>query len=102
MHGMGVAFDLCPGDDNGAPKAWFDATAAAYGFDNPDWAKFRKFEPWHWEYKPATDALDAYGSSTYFAPDGGTTVTDTAPAAPAPAAPAPVVTPAPAKVATAP
>ena len=97
MHGMGVAFDLCGGDDHGAPKAWFDSTAAAYGFDNPDWAKFRKYEPWHWEYKPATDALGVYGSSTYFAADGGTTTTP-APAATAPAAPAspaPVVTPAP-------
>ncbi len=100
MHGMGVAFDLCQGDDNGAAKAWFDATAAAYGFDNPDWAKFRKFEPWHWEYKPATDALGVYGSNSYFAADGGTTVVAPTPV-PTPA-PAPVPTPAPAKVATAP
>jgi hypothetical protein len=91
MHGMGVAFDLCTGDDSGAPKAWFDATAAAYGFDNPDWAKFSKFEPWHWEYKPATDALGVYGSSTYFgAADGGTTVIAPTPAATAPATQAPV------------
>lgn len=63
MHGFGVAFDLCSGDDSGAPKAWLDATAGAYGFQNPDWAKFRKFEPWHWEYKPATDAMNIYGGS---------------------------------------
>ena len=103
MHGMGVAFDLCAGDDHGEPKAWFDATAAAYGFDNPDWAKFRKYEPWHWEYKPATDAMDVYGSSTYFAADGGTTTTATETSAPA--TPAPVATPVPsaaAKAATAP
>jgi hypothetical protein len=94
MHGMGVAVDLCSGDDHGEPKAWFDATAAAYGFDNPDWAKFRKFEPWHWEYKPATDALGIYGSSAYSgAADGGTTVVAPTPAATAPATPAPVVAP---------
>lgn len=98
MHGYGIAFDLCSGDDHGAEKAWFDTTAAAFGFDNPDWAKFRKFEPWHWEYKPATDALGVYGSSTFFAADGGTSVDTTAPAAatPAtPATPAPVATPVP-------
>lgn len=104
MHGFGVAFDLCGGDDHGAPKAWFDATAAAYGFDNPDWAKFRKYEPWHWEYKPATDALGIYGSSDGYA-DGGTetvttTTTDTAPAATTPAVVDP--TPAPTTAAAAP
>ena len=104
MHGFGIAFDLCPGDDYGAPKAWFDSTAAAYGFDNPDWAKFRKFEPWHWEYKPATDALGVYGSSTYFgAADGGATTTTPAPATTAPASPAPApATTAPASPAPAP
>jgi hypothetical protein len=98
MHGMGVAYDLCPGDDSGAPKAWFDSTAAAYGFDNPDWAKFRKFEPWHWEYKPATDALGVYGTNAYSgAADGGTTIVAPTPAATAPASQAPVPTPAPVK-----
>jgi hypothetical protein len=97
MHGYGVAFDLCGGDDHGAPDAWFKANAATYGFDNPDWAKFRKYEPWHWEYKPATDALGFYTSGTYTgAADGGTTVVTPAPATTAPASPAPVATTAPA------
>lgn len=101
MHGYGVAFDLCGGDDHGAPKEWFDSTAAAYGFTNPDWAKFRKYEPWHWEYKPATDALGVYGSSDVFsgAADGGQApITEPAPAVTAPV----VVTPAPIAPAPAP
>ncbi|NTV39255.1 MAG: hypothetical protein HGA51_04765 [Demequinaceae bacterium] len=99
MHGFGVAFDLCGGDDEGAPLKWLNATAAAYGFVNPDWAKFRKFEPWHWEYLPATDALGFYGNSDAYA-DGGQ-----AAATPAPAVAAPVVTnptPAPTPAAVAP
>ena len=103
MHGYGVAFDLCGGDDHGAPEAWFKANAATYGFDNPDWAKFRKYEPWHWEYKPATDALGFYTSShvrrsgrwrhdrhdSRTRDDGSAT---TAPATTAPASPAPTTT----------
>ncbi len=98
MHGFGVAFDLCGGDFIGAPKKWLDATAAAYGFVNPDWAKFRKYEPWHWEYLPATDEMGVYGNSDYWAgsaADGGQgAVTVPAPADPAPVVttPAPVVT----------
>jgi len=100
MHGLGLAFDLCNGDYTGASKVWLDSTAAAYGFVNPDWAKYRKYEPWHWEYKPGTDAINLYGSSDYS--DGGTSdattttveepATVTTPVDPAPAA---VVTPEP-------
>lgn len=104
MHGFGVAFDLCNGDDHGEPDAWLKANAATYGFDHPDWAVFRLYEPWHWEYKLVVDAIYGPDGYTGFG-DGGTAAT-TAPAAAAPAAPAPVTTPAPvpapAKVATAP
>ena len=70
VHGWGLAFDLCDGDDRGAPKAWLDANAATYGFENPDWAKWRKYEPWHWEYMPGTQALGVYGAA-YWEGDGG-------------------------------
>lgn len=101
MHGYGVAFDLCGGDDTGAAKKWLDSTAAVYGFVNPDWAKFRKYEPWHWEYLQATTDLGAYGSSGVSDGygDGGTGAVT----APAPAVTAPVVvTPAPIAPAPAP
>ncbi len=110
MHGWGLAFDLCRGDDSGAPKAWLDANAGAFSFENPDWAKYRKYEPWHWEYTPGVKAKISYGDDTYWAAgggsDGGSSSTDTEPdpvTAPDPVtppkttttAPAPVVTPAP-------
>jgi D-alanyl-D-alanine carboxypeptidase len=72
VHGWGLAFDLCDGDDRGSPKAWLDANAATYGFENPDWAKWRKYEPWHWEYMPGTQALGVYGAE-YWEADGGNT-----------------------------
>ena len=118
MHGWGLAIDLCSGDDSGAPKAWLDANASAFSFENPAWAKYRKFEPWHWEYKPGVDAVTSYGDSYWTdggGSDGGSTSSGTstgsatppkatAPVAPpkatAPAAPAPIVTPAPAPVVT--
>ena len=93
VHGWGLAFDLCDGDDGGPPKAWLDANGATYGFENPDWAMSRKYEPWHWEYMPGTQALGVYGAE-YWESDG--TNTGVAPAVVAPAAPAPVVTPSPA------
>ncbi len=107
MHGYGLAFDLCSGDDSGAPKAWLDANAAAFNFENPAWAKYRKFEPWHWEYKPGVDAVTDWGDSYWTGgggSDGGRTsggsstpAKASAPAAPAPdpVAPEPIVTPAP-------
>ena len=104
MHGYGVAFDLCSGDDSGAPKAWLDANAGAFSFVNPDWAKYRKYEPWHWEYTPGVDQIGLYGDDywSYGAPDGGNsdstsgTSTSTAPATTTPPAPPdPIVTPEP-------
>ena len=96
VHGWGLAFDLCDGDDGGAPKAWLDANSATYGFENPDWATSRKYEPWHWEYMPGTQALGVYGAE-YWESDGANVVPDTPVAAPA--APEPVVTPTPAPAA---
>ncbi len=74
MHGYGLAFDLCSGDDTGAPKAWLDANAATFEFINPDWAKFRKYEPWHWEYIPGVNATGLYGSAGVDGSGGGSSV----------------------------
>lgn len=111
MHGFGLAFDLCSGDDSGAPKRWLDENAAAFGFFNPDWAKYRKYEPWHWEYAPGVNATGHYGGSEWAdgAEEAGTsgpvidptTTTGTVPETPAapqpttPANPTPAPTPAP-------
>lgn len=69
VHGWGLAFDLCGTDDSGAAKRWLDTNAETWGWVNPAWAKTRKWEPWHWEYEPATDAMDLYGSG-YYGADG--------------------------------
>ncbi len=63
VHGYGLAIDLCDGDYQGTSKAWLDANAETWGFVNPTWAKTKKYEPWHWEYEPATTAMDLYGST---------------------------------------
>lgn len=65
MHGFGLAFDLCAGDDSGAPLRWLNANAAAFGYFNPDWAKYRKYEPWHWEYAPGVNSSGHYGGSEW-------------------------------------
>jgi zinc D-Ala-D-Ala carboxypeptidase len=57
-HGWGLAVDLCDGVDDGARSAtytWLRANAAAYGWDNPAWARpggSGPYEPWHWEFLP--------------------------------------------------
>ncbi len=66
MHGFGLAFDLCSGDDTGSVKRWLDLNAAAFGYVNPDWAKYSKYEPWHWEYAPGVEATGHYGGSSWF------------------------------------
>jgi D-alanyl-D-alanine carboxypeptidase len=54
-HGWGLAVDLCDGVESGsgARFQWLRANAAAYGWQNPDWAQVGgggPHEPWHWEY----------------------------------------------------
>jgi len=101
MHGWGLAIDLCRGDDRGAPKEWLDANGAAFNFENPGWAQYRLYEPWHWEYVPGVNEVknnpDNYWDDAG-APDGGNSSTapeKTAPATKTPVAPDPVVTPEP-------
>lgn len=54
-HGLGLAVDLCDGVEKGSGSRfqWLRANAAAYGWENPDWAHVGgggPYEPWHWEY----------------------------------------------------
>ncbi len=65
VHGYGLAIDLCSGDYQGSSKAWLDANAETWGWVNPSWAKTTKWEPWHWEFEPATTQMDLYGSGAY-------------------------------------
>ena len=57
---MGLAVDLCDGVEDGAGSAtygWLREHAAGYGWQNPAWARrfgSGPYEPWHWEYKPAS------------------------------------------------
>ena len=62
FHGWGLAIDLCDGDYRGTAREWLDKNAATYGWVNPDWAKSRIYEPWHWEYLPGTLDYDPYGN----------------------------------------
>lgn len=63
VHGWGLAIDLCGSDDTGATKRWLEANGPVWGWENPSWAKSRKWEPWHWEYVPGTDDLGVYESN---------------------------------------
>jgi len=56
-HGWGLAVDVCPGDDRGEHKEWLDENGPAFGWANPWWATTIKWEPWHYEYVPGTEAL---------------------------------------------
>lgn len=55
MHGWGIAIDFGGGAASASGKQyeWLVAHGAEYGWENPDWAKTSKYEPWHWEYVPA-------------------------------------------------
>ncbi|GAA2002489.1 M15 family metallopeptidase [Brevibacterium samyangense] len=55
LHGWGIALDMGGGaaTATGTQYDWLVAHGAEYGWENPDWAKSSKYEPWHWEYVPA-------------------------------------------------
>ncbi|WP_029088860.1 M15 family metallopeptidase [Brevibacterium album] len=59
LHGWGIALDFGGGAQNasGEQYDWLVANAADYGWENPDWAKASKYEPWHWEYVPARETI---------------------------------------------
>ena len=55
LHGWGIAIDFGGGAATASGKQydWLVEHGAEYGWENPDWAKSSKYEPWHWEYVPA-------------------------------------------------
>jgi len=55
LHGWGIAIDFGGGAATASGKQydWLVENGAEYGWENPDWAKSSKYEPWHWEYVPA-------------------------------------------------
>lgn len=55
LHGWGIAIDFGGGaaTASGQQYEWLVKNGAEYGWENPDWAKSSKYEPWHWEYVPA-------------------------------------------------
>jgi hypothetical protein len=61
-HGWGLAVDLCDGVEKGGGNSryqWLRDNAAAYGWENPDWALpggSGPHEAWHWEYFPGEKA----------------------------------------------
>jgi hypothetical protein len=60
-HGWGLAVDLCGESYAGERWDWLAAHAPEYGWDNPEWARTSKYEPWHWEYTDAVAQVDAGG-----------------------------------------
>ncbi|WGW10504.1 M15 family metallopeptidase [Saxibacter everestensis] len=54
QHGLGLAIDFGGGaaTASGVQYNWLVQHGAEYGWENPDWAKTSKYEPWHWEYTP--------------------------------------------------
>ena len=59
QHGWGLAIDFGAGtaSASGQQYNWLVKNAGKYGWENPDWAKSSKYEPWHWEYVPARDQI---------------------------------------------
>lgn len=55
LHGWGIAVDLGTSQQE---LDWLNANAGDYGWENPDWAKSSKYEPWHWEYVPARTEIE--------------------------------------------
>lgn len=59
MHGWGLAIDFGGGaaQASGQQYEWLVAHAGEFGWENPDWAKSSKYEPWHWEYVPGRQGI---------------------------------------------
>jgi len=52
-HGWGLAVDFCSSLTSGAAWTWLNENAAAFGWENPSWARpggSGPYERWHWEY----------------------------------------------------
>lgn len=63
-HGLGLAVDLCPASYSGARYQWLRDNGPKYDIDNPDWARTRKIEPWHWEFVTAVARDNSINGST--------------------------------------
>jgi hypothetical protein len=63
MHGLGLAIDLAGSvTGNKAAYQWLVENGAAYGWENPAWARrggSGNYEPWHFEYRPGVEELTA-------------------------------------------
>ncbi len=67
-HGWGLAVDFDRSSYVASDRwAWLQANAAYFGFGNPDWAKGRRYEPWHWEYMPGVLRVGNDGGTGYAA-----------------------------------
>ncbi|WP_157732659.1 M15 family metallopeptidase [Cellulomonas sp. PSBB021] len=65
-HGWGLAVDFCSETYAGERGDWLWANAATFGWENPEWARkggSGYYEPWHWEYKSAVEAMKEAGTS---------------------------------------
>ncbi|WP_179951068.1 M15 family metallopeptidase [Xylanimonas oleitrophica] len=63
-HGWGLAVDICDYSYAGERWDWLKEHGPEFGWDNPPWARRGgegPYEPWHWEYTEAVDALRAQG-----------------------------------------
>jgi D-alanyl-D-alanine carboxypeptidase len=61
LHGWGIALDLGGGvEGKSGAWSWLVEHGDEYGWENPDWAKSSKYEPWHWEYKPAREQIKGH------------------------------------------
>ncbi len=59
-----MAVDLCAETYGGERGRWLRDNAATFGWENPAWARkggSGYYEPWHWEYLPGRDAIEAAG-----------------------------------------
>jgi hypothetical protein len=64
MHGLGLAIDLAGSvTGNSAAYKWLVANGAAYGWENPPWARrggSGNYEPWHFEFRPGVEEVSTW------------------------------------------
>ena len=64
MHGYGLAIDLDGSvTGNSAAYRWLRENGAAYGWENPPWARrggSGKYEPWHFEFRPGVEQVSTW------------------------------------------
>ncbi|WP_425956388.1 D-alanyl-D-alanine carboxypeptidase family protein [Xylanimonas sp. McL0601] len=64
MHGFGLAIDLSSAvTGNSAAYKWLVENGAAYGWENPPWARrggAGNYEPWHFEFRPGVEEVSTW------------------------------------------